>query len=86
MPYKVPACAGKPYRPSNGMEGEEFKCSFCYRCKFIQGNPPTQGGHCSIELAVLINDVADPEFPKEWTHTDEGEPTCTAFEHILKGE
>lgn len=84
-PYKIPACAGKPYRPSNGTEGMMFTDRFCEVCKKEARYRATcesakpEGG-CEILLATLMLDVDEPGYPPEWTHTDRGEPTCTAFE------
>ena len=74
-PYEIPACAGQPYRPSNGSEGEMFMAAFCDRCKL---NADELDG-CNILSDSFCYDVGDPEYPKEWTHDGRGRPTCTAF-------
>lgn len=77
--------AGKPYRPSNGTEGDLFDDSYCdnckreseYRSKPLEGIP---GQGCRILAAVLWNGVESPTYPKEWIYGEDGQPTCTAFE------
>jgi hypothetical protein len=31
----------------------------------------------------MIYDLTDPEYPTEWTHRADGQPTCTAFEEAI---
>lgn len=87
MPYEIPALSGKPYRPSNGMEGESFIGVFCQHCKRGEyertGKNPEQA--CDILSRSFWNNVGDPEYPTEWVHDKKGRPTCTAFESIGKG-
>lgn len=67
----------KKYRPSNGAEGADFQERFCARCEhdhFADG-----GESCSILIETMVYDVADPEYPSEWTYDERGCPTCTAF-------
>lgn len=83
MPYQIPACAGKPYQPSNGTEGLMFQERFCDRCIHETlarrtGDVETYG--CRIYLHVLLYDKDDPKYPSEWTHDFKGRPVCTAFE------
>jgi hypothetical protein len=73
MPYEIPDCAGEPYRPSNGSEGDAFIGQFCRHC--VRYEEP-----CPILGATLFNDIGEPGYPKEWTHDDKGRPTCTAFQ------
>lgn len=87
MPYEIPACAGKPYRPSNGSEGDMFRHAFCDRCIHERDYDPESGaGGCEILGRSLFHDIGDPEYPGEWTHDDKGRPTCTAFEPITDKE
>lgn len=72
MPVHYPSEAGKPYRPSNGTEGEMFQCHFCYQCK--------HDDHCHIALNAMCYRIDEPEYPKEWVFDADGRPTCTAFE------
>ncbi len=72
MPYKIPACAGKPYRPSNGTEGMMFMEAFCERCtkdRFDETGKPEDG--CDILMRTLCHEIKDAEYPPEWTHTAE---------------
>ena len=78
MPYKIPAMSGKPYRPSNGTEGEMFEKEFCHRCTRWNGDDPNE---CDISMRAFFCDVADARYPIEWTHDSEGQPMCTAFEN-----
>ena len=72
MPIRLPNSAGKPYRPSNGTEGDVFMEMFCYRCKHYDD--------CEIIVKTMAFEKDDPEYPKEWKFDAEGCPTCTAFE------
>lgn len=73
MPIRLPKAAGKPYRPSNGTEGEMFTQDFCDRC--VHG-----GGHCNIIALSMLHHVEEREYPRELKFDAEGCPTCTAFE------
>lgn len=69
----------RPYRPSNGTEGEGFMARFCERCvrdrAARQGNP---ADGCEIIVATMCLQVDDPDYPTEWIVDDMG-PRCTAF-------
>lgn len=76
----------KPYRPSNGMEGECFMERFCCRCKRdakFQETLEADDG-CPIVANTFVYDVTDPKYPKEWVYNvgDVYRRTarCTAFE------
>jgi len=78
----------KPYRPSNGTEGDMFEDRFCNRCKREAKYRRTGDGAdgCKIATAVFIYDVDDPKYPKEWVVNKWGDPygrtsRCTAFRH-----
>jgi hypothetical protein len=75
MSYRIPEAA-KPYRPSSGSEGEMFRAAFCDRCVHDVNSD------CGILLRTLVHLPDDEEYPKEWTHDAEGEPTCTKFEAV----
>lgn len=82
MPVCYPQCAGEPYRPSNGTEGEMFMEQFCYRCRYDQDeNDP-----CDILTRSLWLGLADADYPTEWVYDREGRPTCTAFHDVLSEE
>lgn len=73
----------RPYRPSNGTEGEAFIESHCERC--IKDAAVNRGGDdpdwdhgCQILARTLATDIADANYPKEWIETDDG-PMCTAY-------
>lgn len=82
--YEIPACAGKPYSPSNGSEGLDFQAAFCDRCqreadpRWDRGNGDGRFG-CTILSDALLFRVGDPKYPHQWTHDERGRPTCTAF-------
>ncbi|WP_417534161.1 hypothetical protein [Marinobacterium stanieri] len=67
--------SSKPYRPSNGTEGDYFMAKFCDRCRGDANNS------CSIIAATMMFDIADPNYPAEWVE-DESGPHCTAFQPI----
>ena len=73
---------GKPYRPSNGSEGEMFSDRYCDDCKRDAGFQETQDEAlgCPIIAASMAFDVGDEGYPKEWIYGDDGQPTCTVFE------
>lgn len=59
----------KPYRPSNGTEGEAFESRWCDRC----AHHDPDGDACDILLRAHFN-----EQPDEWIYVNDT-PTCTAF-------
>ena len=65
---------GKPWRPSNGFEGEIFTGCVCASCKKCPADEPG----CDIALNTLIYDIGDAEYPKEWVYGDDGRPQCEA--------
>lgn len=66
----------KPYRPSNGTEGEMFMGRFCERC--VKDNPDEDQG-CEILMMTMALDTDDEGYPSEWVQDHNG-PRCTAFE------
>lgn len=62
----------RPYRPSNGTEGEYFIEAHC--CKCIKD----RNHDCAILAATMAYTLDDPEYPKEWVRVDDG-PMCTAY-------
>ena len=72
----------KPYRPSNGTEGDIFYhwwCSACARDHAFRDNPDSGDG-CPIVAATFVFNIDEPEYPKEWIQNDDGSnPRCTAF-------
>jgi hypothetical protein len=77
---RIPSAAGKPYRPSNGTEGDMFQEKFCNRCKKFG---PIEDS-CQLLLSSLIYETSHPAYPKEWVFDADGRPTCTAFEAAKK--
>jgi hypothetical protein len=68
----------RPYRPSNGTEGEAFQEKFCCNCVRdravnLGGDDPQWEDGCQI----LARALADGGVP-EWVEMDSG-PFCTAY-------
>lgn len=82
MPVHYPQCANKPYRPSNGTEGEMFCEQFCYLCRYDQ----YEDDPCDILTRSLICSVGDADYPEEWLYDRNGRPTCTAFHDVMSAE
>ena len=81
-PY--PQLAGKPYRPSNGTEGDMFMAEWCEHCEHDsrwRDDPESAG--CPILCDTMIYHTRDPEYPKEWIYDQEGRPSCTAFTQVV---
>jgi len=77
---------GKPYRPSNGSEGEMFSDRYCADCKRdaeFQKDPFGDAPGCSIIAMTMALDVDDEGYPKEWVYGADGQPTCTAFDEVI---
>ncbi len=77
----------KPYRPSNGSEGEWFMGRYCENCHFDQKYQRTQDGKhgCKIIVYSFAYDIGHPKYPKEWVE-DENGPRCTKYEMPRKRE
>jgi hypothetical protein len=81
MPTKLHANAGKPYRPSHGIDDLQFRAKFCDRCKLLERDDEEFGSYpCPILDNALLFAIDDKDYPKQWVYDDEGRPTCTAFE------
>ncbi len=65
----------RPYRPSNGTEGDMFMAAWCERCALADYD----GDGCMIQFRTLMHGIGDPEYPAEWNLTSAGIPQCTAF-------
>lgn len=70
--------AGTPYRPSNGSEGDGFMAEWCANCTKDHGALDGEG--CPIIARTMAYSVSDPDYPKDWTHDESGNPVCTSFE------
>ena len=67
---------GKPYRPSNGTEGDYFIDEFCMNC--INCNPDPDGEkQCDILRDTFVFDISDEGYPKQWVYDDNEKPSCT---------
>lgn len=82
MPVCYPQCAGQPYRPSNGTEGEMFQKQHCHRCRHDQDEDEP----CEILTYSMACDLGDADYPVEWVYDRNGRPTCTAFHDVLSEE
>jgi hypothetical protein len=67
----------RPYRPSNGTEGDIFMAEWCEKCELH--NHSDFDAPCMIQLRALAHSISEPEYPAEWNYTNGGAPQCTAF-------
>lgn len=70
----------RPYRPSNGTEGEIFYgrwCAWCERDREYRDGG--QGDPCPILTATYALSVNDPDYPREWREDGPRGPRCTAY-------
>jgi len=74
--------AGKPYRPSNGTEGEMFMEDFCYQCAHDEEFQRTGNNGCEVLANAMIFNINGEKYPKEWIRDNKGYPTCTKFEQL----
>ena len=68
----------RPYRPSNGTEGNFFYENWCARCQ-----RESHGRQCNIFTRTLALDIGEKGYPKEWVRDISGwpgDPRCTAFD------
>ena len=87
MPYEIRELAFKPFRPSNGSEGEMFFAAFCMKCaKDDMGKDEETGKQCRIIGDSMAYDIDDDKYPTEWTHNEKGAPVCTAFSAVEPDE
>ena len=78
LPFKGEV--NKPYRPSNGTEGDMFMRTFCHRCEKDREWREHERNSCLILGNAFAFNIGEEGFPAEWVYDDEGEPSCTAFE------
>jgi hypothetical protein len=70
----------RPYRPSNGTEGEAFMSVWCARCERDRAHREDFSvDGCPIIVATMALPITDPAYPKEWVYGREGVAICTAF-------
>lgn len=74
------AKAGKPYRPSNGSEGEIFYHAWCAECAHDDIYRRTQENGCPIWADALAYASDDPNYPKQLVWDTDGQPVCKGFE------
>ena len=67
--------APRPYRPSNGTEGDLFQAAWCAKCR---KDNPAKGQICRILALSQAFRIEEPLYPKEWVIDAQG-PRCTAF-------
>lgn len=72
-----PSGTHRPYRPSNGTEGEIFVAEWCANCELANFDDPENC--CTINLRAMMHRITDPEYPAEWQYSNGGVPQCTAF-------
>lgn len=63
----------KPYRPSNGTEGDIFMTEFCFRCARDSEECP-----CELLGAMLAFSIGEEGYPPELIEDEQG-ARCTAF-------
>lgn len=71
----------KPYRPSNGTEGEAFESNWCRRCEYeAQARRDEYNSGCDTLGLVMALSIDDEHYPKEWiSDADGSNPRCTRF-------
>lgn len=74
--------AGKPYRPSNGTEGDMFIGMWCRGCERDRAFREERGDSCPIVAMTFCVNTDDPDYPKEWRYDAVGVPECTAWEPV----
>lgn len=81
--YQFRQCAGRPFRPSNGTEGDIFMDSFCFNCIHERWthrqNEDRDEDKCEIMSRSLLYDANDDRYPKEWVYNEEGWPVCAKW-------
>lgn len=75
----------RPYRPSNGTEGEIFQQQWCANCRHGRLG---EAGPCDILLQSMTFDLGEPQYPAELVQDDapfpNSNPRCTAFDAGLR--
>ena len=69
----------RPYRPSNGSEGEWFTDKFCDQCLKDKEWREKEKNPCDILGRSMAFNTREEQYPKEWIYGENGSPTCTAF-------
>jgi hypothetical protein len=68
----------KLYRPANGTEGMWFIDQFCLQCVKMPKDVDAEL-QCQIQLKVMVCNLDDKEYPKQWRYDEKGNPVCTSF-------
>lgn len=79
---RLKARAGEPYQPSNGSEGQMFMGMWCARCKAdaaFRADMNSADG-CEIIANTMAMSARDPDYPREWQYSTDGQPICRAFQ------
>lgn len=66
----------RPYRPSNGTEGDIFMSEWCENCALGNFDDPEKS--CDINLRAMAHDIDEKGYPAEWQYSNGGVPICTA--------
>lgn len=77
----------RPYRPSNGTEGESFISQWCAKCEYEERarQDETCSG-CEVLGATMAFDIDDEHYPGEWVSDLDGRnPRCTKFRKVGSG-
>lgn len=70
----------KPYRPSNGGEGDWFYGRYCTRCWNENYTEETPDRGCKLIAASMAFEIGSPDYPKSWVMEDDGtNPRCLRF-------
>lgn len=73
------ASAGKPYRPSNGDEGEWFMGLWCRDCHHDRNADKDNGKGCKLVVMMMAYNIGDKGYPEELQYGADGQPSCTKF-------
>lgn len=74
----------RPYRPSNGTQGDIFMAEWCENCALAKFDDPDRA--CDINLRAMAHDIGEKAYPAEWQYSNGGVPICTAFTEIEPAE
>lgn len=80
----------KPYRPSNGTEGEGFIECNCGECSYYQVSVGDEARGCDIPGCPIVDatfwaEIGKPEYPNQWVTDDDGKNArCLAYSKLVK--
>lgn len=74
----------RPFRPSNGTEGDIFTHHWCHHCERDRAFREAEAAGeiaegCPILANTMAYDIDHPSYPKEWIYGTDREPKCTAY-------